>query len=142
MTELDKKPAAADQQQSKELVDILRSRVGKKKSGILDRRHARHECSCIGVMSIVNRSTFFEGIISQISKGGLRFRPAKHYLLEHKNTQVLFEFGNLSVAGKIVATRPDGYGVALFDEIDEEKLEAFLAEYGGQSITHAVKSAA
>lgn len=114
---------------------ILRYRAGKGKSGANRRRHKRYPCTCLATMSIVNRSTSLEGVITEISKGGLKFRPAKVYLLERNNTPVLFEFSNFRISGTIVTTRNDGYGIALFDDIADEQLEAFLNEYSTDELS-------
>lgn len=121
---------------------IIRYRSGKTVQGAVNRRHKRHGCSCLGSMSIINRSYMMEGIITEISKGGLKFRPAKMYLLERKETQVLFEFSNFRASGKIVATRSDGYGIALFDELEDDVLDTFLAEFGHEGPAELVKAAA
>lgn len=96
------------------------------------RRHIRHACSCIGTMSIVNRSLAFEGIVSEIAQGGIKFRPAKTYLQDRKGVQISIEFGGMRLTGKIVATRADGYGIALFEQVGDERIDAFLSEYGAQ----------
>ena len=119
------------------LQKILRNRVQNKAHGVAARRHTRHACSCLGTMSIINRSVAMEGIVSEISKGGLKFRPAKTYLQERKDAQVLFEFDRFRISGKIVATRSDGYGVALFEEIEDRDIEAFLAQFGSEVAANA-----
>ena len=127
-------PAQATNPEKAAEIDVftrLRRRVLKQQGGVVNRRHVRHECSCIGRMSILNRSMSLEGIISEISKGGLKFRPAKVYLLERRDTPVLFEFAGFRISGKIVATRNDGYGIALYEEIEDDTLTAFLDRHGG-----------
>lgn len=121
---------------------ITRYRSGKTAQSAVNRRHKRHGCSCLGSMAFINRSYMMEGIITEISRGGLKFRPAKMYLLERKDTQVLFEFSNFRLSGKIVATRSDGYGIALFDEIEDDTLEMFLAEFGHEDAAEFVQAAA
>lgn len=123
------KPASSTGDLPSLMARILRYRAGKGNNGIVNRRHQRNSCSCLATMSIINRSTFMEGIVTEISKGGLKFRPAKVYLLDRLNTPVSFEFSKFRISGKIVATRDDGYGVALYEEISDENLETFLADF-------------
>jgi hypothetical protein len=104
----------------------------KNKSTISNRRHIRYDCYAIGTIFFLNRSISLEGVISEISKSGLKFRPAKTYLLERKQSQVLCEFGNFRISGRIVAARPDGYGIALLEALDEDKLSDFLEKYSKQ----------
>lgn len=97
------------------------------------RRHARHPCSCIGKVSVANRALALEGLVTEVALGGIKFRPAKVYLLDMRGVQVSIEFGGLKVVGKIVATRPDGYGIALFDQLDEDTVDELVAQFGTES---------
>ena len=106
-----------------------------KESNAAQRRHTRHDCSSIGVLAIVNRSTSLEGIVTEISKGGIKFRPASTHLLNRNGTQISVSFASIRVTGKIVATRVDGYGVALFEELEDDVMEQFLLEQQEQSAT-------
>lgn len=106
-----------------------------KQDSAAQRRHTRHECSSLGVLAIVNRSTSLEGIVTEISKGGIKFRPASTHLLNRNGTQISVSFASIRVTGKIVATRVDGYGVALFEELDDDVLKDFLREQSEQSMT-------
>lgn len=101
-----------------------------------NRRHIRHSCWSVGTVSIINRSMALEGVVTEIAKGGVKFRPAKVYLLERNGVQISAEFGGLKVVGKIVATRADGYGIAFFEELDDDKIQAFLAEFGKAPRAH------
>lgn len=106
-----------------------------KQDSAAQRRHTRHECSSIGVLAIVNRSTSLEGIVTEISKGGIKFRPASTHLLNRNGTQISVSFASIRVTGKIVATRVDGYGIALFEELDDTVMQEFLREQSDQTIT-------
>ena len=97
-----------------------------KKDSAAQRRHTRHGCSTLGVLSIINRSITLEGIVTEISKGGIKFRPATTHLLNRNGTQVSINFSTIRATGRIVATRSDGYGIALFDELEDDILDEFL----------------
>lgn len=105
----------------------------RKKKTILtaaNRRHARYPCSCIGKVSIGNRALTLDGLVTEVALGGIKFRPAKVYLLDMRGVQVSIEFGGMKVVGKIVATRPDGYGIAFFDQLEENTLDELVSEFG------------
>lgn len=113
-----------------DVFSILRKRNNKSQGTVAQRRHERHDCSAISVLSILNRSISLEGIVQEISRSGIKFRPAKVHLLDRKGEQVSISIGGLQLSGKIVAVRKDGYGIALFDELEDEVLEPFLKAYG------------
>ncbi|MEO0328948.1 MAG: PilZ domain-containing protein [Pseudomonadota bacterium] len=103
---------------------------GKKKqqkTSAADRRHERYECeNLLGNLAIMNSSNNMVGYVIEVSKGGLKFRPAKSYLLERKDVQITIEFAGLRLPGKIVATRSDGFGIALFDMLTDEQMMSIL----------------
>lgn len=105
---------------------ILKLTKRKEKPSAANRRHVRYDCSCVGTLSIANRSIAMEGIVSEISQSGIKFRPAKAYLLERKGVQVSIDFAGIRVIGKIAATRPDGYGIALFEEMDSDQIDIIV----------------
>lgn len=104
----------------------MMSRGRKKKNSAADRRHKRHACSCLGKMSILNRSLSLEGIITEVAKGGVKFRPAKTYLLDRTGVEVSIEIAGHKFTGKIAASRADGYGIAFFDELSDDDISYFL----------------
>lgn len=131
------KPIDAQVQNAENLALFAKWRQLKlaKKDSAAQRRHTRHECSSIGILSIANRSISLEGIVTEISKGGIKFRPASTHLLNRNGTQISVSFSTFRGTGKIVATRSDGYGVALFDELSDEVIEAFLKEQAALSLS-------
>lgn len=90
------------------------------------RRHKRFPCSAVGILTIMNRSISMEGIVSEVSRSGVKFRPATVFMLDRTGTSVSVAFDEFQVSGKVAATRSDGYGIALFDEVDEAMLRDFL----------------
>ena len=101
-------------------------KLSKSKNSISNRKHTRHACLCLGMLSLTNRFIKIEGIITEVSKSGLKFKPAKTYLLERKNTPVSIDFANRKISGKIVNTKSDGYGIVFHELVDEVWLRDFL----------------
>ncbi|MEM9710556.1 MAG: PilZ domain-containing protein [Pseudomonadota bacterium] len=100
--------------------------------GQLRRRHSRHGCSVLATLQFMNSATLMYGLVTEVSVSGLRFRPAKSFLLERNGAQVSCAFEQFRLPGKIVASRANGYGIALHEEIDLTLLEAFVAEFGNE----------
>lgn len=106
---------------------FLTSRLLKKnKDGAANRRFERYECACAGRVSIVNSSLSLDGIITEISKGGVKFRPFQSYLLERNGKEVRVEILGQVFTGKIAATRVDGYGIALFEQLSDEEIDLLI----------------
>lgn len=105
---------------------FTRGLMKKKKDGASNRRHERYECANAGRVSIVNSSLSLDGIITEIAKGGVKFRPFQSYLLERNGKEVTVEILGQFLTGKIAATRVDGYGIALFEQLSDEKINMLI----------------
>jgi hypothetical protein len=92
------------------------------------RRHVRHECFAPGALTFVDRSFSLEGAITELSLGGLNFRPGTVYILNRTGEVVTVLIGDRHVSGKIMNANPSGYGILLFDELEEEFVDKFIAE--------------
>ncbi len=92
------------------------------------RRHIRRECFAPGALTFVDRSFSVEGAIVELSLGGLKFRPGTVYILNRTGEVVTVMIGDLQVAGKIMNANPDGYGILLYDELEEDFVDRFIAE--------------
>ena len=100
----------------------------RKRHSLSDRRHKRYAVISIGELSFVNRTITLDGIITEVSLGGLKFRPASVYLMDRSKEQVNITFDRFSLIGRIRATRSDGYGIELLDEFNRESFDAFLRD--------------
>ncbi len=93
------------------------------------RQFERFDIFAIGAMTIMNNSQRIDGVIDEVSAGGLRFRPASTYILERKNEAVSIELADYVISGIIRATRADGYGVQLLDQLSPEQVSVLIAKY-------------
>jgi hypothetical protein len=105
---------------------LTRGLKNKNKDGAANRRHERYECTCAGKVSIINSSLSLDGIITEIAKGGVKFRPFQNYLLERNGKEVTIEILGQVFTGKIAATRVDGYGIALFEQLSDEEINMLI----------------
>ena len=104
--------------------------AGKKKTSAAQRRFKRHSCYVIGTMRIVEKHVELDGLVTEVSQGGLLFRTASTYILFRLEDDVSVSFNNKTVSGKIVATRDTGYGVKLNELLPEEFVEEIASHYG------------
>jgi hypothetical protein len=120
------------------ITDNLSKIYGKNTRNEANREYPRYRCSCLATMTIANRSIIIEGIISDISLFGLTFRPSKVYIVNRDKTQVLIEFLDFRISGNIVSSRTDGYGIYLFKQLEKEKMEKFLDNFGSEVLNKEV----
>lgn len=99
------------------------------------RSHVRHPCFCLGTLNIVGTAHSLDGVITNISSGGLQFRPATSYILQRKGDEILCVFADLRITGKITSTTLKGYGVVFHSVLDEEAFINFTREFLHQGST-------
>jgi hypothetical protein len=102
------------------------SGIGRKRGP--QRRHARHSCMIVAAMTITDKGVTLDGLVNEISLGGVKFRPATTYLLDRAGDEVTISMDGVVIAGTIRATTSVGYGVQLAVELEEDDLRA-LSKY-------------
>lgn len=92
------------------------------------RREEREATFTIASMAMPDRGFELDGVIMDASRNGLTFRPASNYFefRTGEHIQVVLEEGVKT--GVIRSTRPDGYGIQLFDALSEEDLQRIQEE--------------
>ena len=93
------------------------------------RQFERYDIFAVGSLVIMNNSQRMDGVIDEVSAGGLRFRPASVFIMERKNEAVSIHLGDYNISGIIRATRADGYGIQLLDQLSKEQLEILIKQY-------------
>jgi len=91
------------------------------------RRFERHATFIVTHLVIMNTSQHIAGVVDEISLGGMRFRPASKYLQRRDTETVSVSIDGRSFSGRIRASRPDGYGIELLDNMSDHTLEDILA---------------
>lgn len=89
------------------------------------RRFARHKTFIIAQMMIMDTSQRFDGMVNEVSQGGMRFRPASRFMQKRDDTVTLV-MADRTFSGRIRASRPDGYGIELLDSLSEDDLAHLL----------------
>lgn len=100
----------------------------KKKS--FSRRHRRYPCCVIAVMDIVDRAYSLDGTVLEMSQGGLMFRAASNYVLDRTGEMVIVHIDGLDLRAQIMASRPEGYGLRLLEELDLTTVSSLVEEFG------------
>ncbi len=114
--------------------ELLQKRLKKdQEKNAHKRAFERHAVFAVASMILHNNSQEIEGVIAEISQGGLRFRPASLFLLERNSERISIIIDDINVAGIIRASRADGYGVQLLDEINPSELAYILRNYKAQN---------
>lgn len=103
-------------------------RLGKKKS--FSRRHRRYPCCVIAVMDIVDRIYSLDGTVLEMSQGGLMFRAASNYVLDRTGEKVIVHIDGLELHAQIMASKPEGYGLKLAEELDLTAVSSLVDEFG------------
>jgi len=93
------------------------------------RKFKRHNIFAVGEMVVMNNSQRIDGVVDEISTGGLRFRPASSFIMERNGDAVSMTLGDFQISGRIRATRADGYGVQLLDQLSKNQLNVIIEQY-------------
>jgi hypothetical protein len=110
------------------LAALWRSALGRAPAWV--RRHQRHPCCVIAVMTIRQKDLALEGLVTEVSRGGLLFRPASRFIFDRVGADVVISFADDELAGAIVNVKATGYGIALDQTIEEERVQAILGRFG------------
>jgi hypothetical protein len=94
------------------------------------RRHERFACCIVAVLDIVDKDVPVDGLVTEISQGGLLFRPATRFIFDRRGSSVLVRFSDEEWAGSIVNVKATGYGVRLDNEVPPEQIQSLLDRFG------------
>lgn len=94
------------------------------------RRHERYECCIVGELELSQRFLSLEGVILEVSQGGVLFRQASTYMLERQGELVKVKLEGQIYNGTIMASRPIGYGIKLNETIPSEVIDEIVTRYG------------
>lgn len=94
------------------------------------RRHERFGCCFVAVLEIVDKGVPLDGLVTDLSQGGLLFRPASLFIFDRREAEVEVRTGDEALAGEIVSVRSTGYGVRFRNDISTIHLESLIAQFG------------
>jgi hypothetical protein len=90
------------------------------------RRYPRHPCFVPAKLALVERGYMLEGAITEISRGGLRFREASTYILDRRGSRISIALLGIATDGVIVNVSTLGYGISLSAVLDEDYVDALV----------------
>lgn len=94
------------------------------------RRHKRFPCCFVAVLTLIQKEIPIDGLVTEISQGGLVFRPASSFIFDRRGNLVTIKFGDEALNGQIVNVTGNGYGIRFAEDLDAEEVDAILANYG------------
>jgi hypothetical protein len=115
-----------------ELPKVLR-KLGLMGASRSQRQYPRFACCIPATMHIPERDYELEGLVIEISLGGVLFRPAARYIMERTGSEIMARFSSYKLAGRIMNTRHFGYGIRLNTLLRQDDLDMIIEEYGIQA---------
>lgn len=106
------------------LPKLLPSR--RRKDFTLMRAHQRHPCCALASMLIVERNVVLDGLVLEVSLGGMLFREASSFIFDRYGAHVRVRVAGFDMAGTIANVRPSGYGIHLAQPLTRDELETIL----------------
>lgn len=94
------------------------------------RVHKRHACCIQGTLEVQDRGYRIEGLVFEVSRGGVLFREASRFILDRIGVAVIVRTADLCVPGTIVNVRPEGYGIQFDALLDQALVDDLLSRYG------------
>jgi hypothetical protein len=107
--------------------------VGRRPDFSLMRAHERHSCCAVACLQIIERDIELEGLVLEVSLGGLMFREASRYIYDRRGAAIRVRVGGLDLAGMIVNVRAQGYGIKLSRLLDPYELDLILTHATSRS---------
>ncbi|WP_424983859.1 PilZ domain-containing protein [Maritalea sp. S77] len=111
--------------------ETLRRRIDKdQEKNAHKRKFQRHPTFAVSTLMLLDNSHIFDGVITEVSSGGVKFRPASSFLQERNGERVAVKIDEIQSTGVIRASRADGYGIQLLEKFSNEEMDHILQNYG------------
>ncbi|HRJ70026.1 MAG TPA: hypothetical protein PK812_10495 [Beijerinckiaceae bacterium] len=101
--------------------------IKRNRTGSHMRAHQRIQCCLMGEVSVVERGFKIEGLVIEVSRGGMRFREASHFVMNRTGVDVTILVSGGEYPGRIMNSSTTGYGIKLDSLITEEEMERLIA---------------
>ncbi|MGV6819745.1 MAG: hypothetical protein ACWA5T_04525 [Parvularcula sp.] len=93
-----------------------------------ERQDERASCFSVAELRFPETGGRLDGVLLDASRNGVTFRPAAHYIQVLDGEQILLVCQDEERVGVIRSTRPDGYGIQIFDPFTDEDLKRIYDE--------------
>ncbi len=97
-----------------------------RRGGIRNRVFARFDCDIRAELVLPDKALSLDGIVTEISRGGVKYREASSWILDRRGQSVVVRLPWVDLRGTIVNVSSTGYGIRFDRLLAEEALEAFL----------------
>ena len=94
-----------------------------RRSANFTRAHERLTCSAVGEVFFIKRGCTIRGVVDEVSRGGLRLRPAQSFIVRRFDEDVRVSIGRFDLHATIVNTSPGGYGFKLSQILAPDEIE-------------------
>ena len=95
---------------------------------VFARSAVRHACRIEAALTLTDSGVVFDGRVINLSLGGAMFRPPLAHLMQRSVTPVSLAIGDLTIAGELEATTPQGFGIRFEHTISEAQVQTLLDE--------------
>ncbi|MCP8940195.1 PilZ domain-containing protein [Alsobacter sp. SYSU M60028] len=94
------------------------------------RVHQRLPCCVPGSLYFIDRDYEIDGLVLELSRGGVLFREASTYILDRRGCEVEVRLLDLRWPGTIVNCRTEGYGIRFRNTLDDAAVTELVKDYG------------
>lgn len=91
------------------------------------RSFERHACAIEAHLTMEGRQYEAKGVIMDISRQGILFRPRSLFIMRLENQTVALRLGDRELRGHVVNTTPRGYGLNFTETLEQDFLDDILA---------------
>lgn len=95
----------------------------------VSRRFERYPCCVVAVMHLTDRGYDIDGVVLEVSEGGVLFRTASQFVMDRQGERVIVFFDTVETAGTVVNVRAHGYGIKLDEQLDVMDVRRIAALY-------------
>lgn len=114
---------------SQYLPDAINSSLDRFRGKSRHRAFTRHHCCAVSTVLLGEKGIELEGLTLELSRGGALFREACTFILERNGSPIILRLPDVALAGTVVNTRPEGYGIRFEKLIDDDILQEYLRLY-------------
>jgi hypothetical protein len=91
------------------------------------RTHERVPCAIWVKLNFIDRGFGSHGLIDEVSRGGMRFRPSQSYICMRLGDAVRVRAGQFDLEATIMNTTEYGYGLKFRKPLSPEEIDDFVA---------------
>lgn len=91
------------------------------------RNDQRQSSSLLSRLEFLDSGLGLDGLVTDVSLGGINFRPASRFIQERNNERIQIIIGDIPLMGILRRTHPNGYGIQVTPRMTDEQFTDILA---------------